>query len=341
MKKKERIISSISYALLLSLSLTACGESGSAGIPMQTSGDSGVSSTLSDTASNVFSESSVPTASEAPQGKGTRDNTPVCLSPAADGTLVYENGTSFIDASHVSDGYVLAKYVGDCPKVKLQITNGGGTTYTYNLVCDDYEAFPLSCGDGTYTIATYENVSGSSYVTALYQEIPVTISDPNSPFLYPNQYVNYDSSKKVVSLASDLVAPADTDLEAVTYIYDYVTKNISYDHEKAETVASGYTSDVDAILDYGSGICLDYAAVMCSMLRSQRIPTHLEVGYAGDVYHAWISVYITDIGWLNGLIEFDGTSWRLVDPTFAANSSESALKKFIGDGNNYTVKYVY
>jgi len=50
---------------------------------------------------------------------------------------------------------------------------------------------------------------------------------------------------------------------------------------------------------------------------------------------------VDEIGWVNGIIEFDGTSWSLMDPTFAANSSESSLKKFIGDGSNYTVKYVY
>ena len=80
---------------------------------------------------------------------------------------------------------------------------------------------------------------------------------------------------------------------------------------------------------------------MCSMLRSQGIPAHLEVGYAGEAYHAWISVFIKDVGWLNGIIEFDGKDWSLVDPTFAANSSESALKQFIGDGSNYTTMFVY
>ena len=77
------------------------------------------------------------------------------------------------------------------------------------------------------------------------------------------------------------------------------------------------------------------------MLRSQNIPTRLEVGYAGSAYHAWISTYITDVGWVNGIIQFDGVSWSLMDPTFAANSSEEELRSFIGDGSNYTLKYRY
>ena len=78
------------------------------------------------------------------------------------------------------------------------------------------------------------------------------------------------------------------------------------------------------------------------MLRSQQIPTRLEVGYAGTAYHAWISVHITDIGWLNGIIEFDGTSWKMVDPTLgASNKGDKEIKRFIGDGSHYTTKYVY
>ena len=98
---------------------------------------------------------------------------------------------------------------------------------------------------------------------------------------------------------------------------------------------------MDQILSSGTGICLDYSAVMCSMLRSQRIPTRLEVGYAQDAYHAWISVYIEDVGWLNDLIQFDGKNWTLVDPTFGANTSDSVLKKFIGDGTNYQLQKIY
>lgn len=324
--KKKITVFAISYIVVCGLLFSGC----------TTTADS-----ASVTSTTLLDEKGDVPASDAPAVKGSRDNTPVCLTPAADGITTYDNGTSFLDVSHTDEGYILAKYVGDCPKVKLQITNNGGTTYTYNLVSSDYEAFPLSCGNGTYTIATYENVSGTSYVTALYEEIPVTITDEFRPFLYPNQYVDFDSSNEVVTLASSLVEPANNDLEAVTYIYDYVTNNITYDYSKAETVESGYTCDVDTILQSGTGICLDYAAVMCSMLRSQNIPTQLEVGYAGDTYHAWISVYIKDVGWLNGIIEFDGKSWELLDPTFAAGSSEKDLKKFIGDGSNYTVKYIY
>ena len=117
--------------------------------------------------------------------------------------------------------------------------------------------------------------------------------------------------------------------------------NVTYDYDEAQTVQSGYLPDIDEVLETGKGICIDYAALMTSMLRSQRIPTRMEVGYAGTAYHAWLSTYITDIGWVNGIIEFDGSDWSLMDPTFASTTGAEELQSFIGDGSNYSVKYIY
>lgn len=80
---------------------------------------------------------------------------------------------------------------------------------------------------------------------------------------------------------------------------------------------------------------------MAAMLRSQGIPTKLDIGYAGDAYHSWISTYVDDKGWIDNIIEFDGTSWELMDPTFAANSDNKSLKEAVGDGTNYVLKYTY
>lgn len=273
--------------------------------------------------------------------KGSRDNTPNCLVPEAPGTVVSENDLASIDYSNCNEGYVCVKYTGSVSKIKLRITGPDEVVYTYDLKTNDYETFPLTAGNGSYNISIYENVDGSNYVTAHFDVIDVNIEDELKAYLYPNQYVNFNSNSKVVKLGSELVFSANDDLEAVTAIYDYLINNITYNYEFAETSPTGYVSNVDSILESGTGICLDYAAVMCSMLRSQGIPTRLEVGYAADAYHAWISVYLKETGWVNGVIEFTGSSWTLVDPTFGASSDEKALKKFIGDGSNYTLQKIY
>ncbi|MBP3701948.1 MAG: transglutaminase domain-containing protein, partial [Lachnospiraceae bacterium] len=78
------------------------------------------------------------------------------------------------------------------------------------------------------------------------------------------------------------------------------------------------------------------------MLRSQGIPCKLVVGYAGSVYHAWISVWSEATGWIDGAVYFNGTSWQRMDPTYAASSENpSSAMEFIGNGDNYTAKYIY
>ena len=80
---------------------------------------------------------------------------------------------------------------------------------------------------------------------------------------------------------------------------------------------------------------------MTALLRSQGVPTRLEVGYSGTAYHAWISVYLEEIGWVDDIIRFDGKSWSLMDPTLAANNTSQSTGEYIGDGSNYIVKYSY
>lgn len=266
------------------------------------------------------------------------------LLPSAPGTTVYENQVVSIDASNISDGYFTVRYHGNSGKVKLQVTAPDGTVYTYTLKnnpADPGEVFPLSCGNGAYRLDVLEHAHDDLYAVAFSQELQVTISDELKPFLYPNQYVWFTPENEAVKYAADLSDQSSNDLDYVEQIYHYVTENIEYDDELAETVESGYLPDIDTTMDTKKGICFDYASLMAAMLRSQGIPTKLVVGYSGDAYHAWISVHLEEIGWVDDIIEFDGTDWVLMDPTLAANNSSKAVEEYVGDGSNYTVKYSY
>lgn len=255
-----------------------------------------------------------------------RDSAPKVLTPCADGTVVYNNDYASIDASNTSQGYIMVSYSGDCPKVKVQITGSDQIPYTYLLIDRGaYTTFPLSAGNGAYTIQVLENVEGDSYLIALSQDIDVAIEDEFLPFLYPNQYVSFTAGSKTVIKGSELAKNAYSDLEVIQNIYHYVIENISYDTAKANSVTYGYLPDIDDTLKSGTGICFDYASVMTAMLRSQGMPTKLEVGYSGEALHAWISTYTKDTGWIDDIIEFDGTSWELMDPTLAANNNTSSV----------------
>lgn len=272
-----------------------------------------------------------------------RDASAKVLAPGAPGTNSFSSGSATLDISNVSEGYVMLKYSGSNPKVKFRVTTPDGTNYTY-LVSEynNYVAYPLSGGDGNYTFAVYEaaSVKDNLYSAILSQKAAVTVTNAMSPFLYPNYYVNFNASSASVQKGAELAQGCATDLDVVTEVYHYATDNITYDYDKAKSVQSGYAPFPDATLASGTGICFDYSSLVAAMLRSQGIPTRLEVGYVGNVYHAWISCYITDVGWVDGIIQFDGANWTLMDPTMAAGQSKANFKKFL-KSNTYSIKYLY
>ena len=264
------------------------------------------------------------------------------VSAVPSGTAVKENKWSVIDYSNAADGYVMVQYTQvSQQRLKVQV-KGPATTYTYNLEPQKWAAFPLSDGNGAYQITVYQNVSGSKYAAVLSASLTVQLKDEFAPFLHANQYVDYDHAPKTVELAAKLMANESQALKKVELVYDFVVKELTYDRQLAASVKSGYLPDLDAVLEKKSGICFDYAALMTGMLRSQQVPCKLVVGYAGSAYHAWISVWTPDSGWVDGVIWFDGSNWQRMDPTFASSSgNDPSILSYIGDGTNYTAKYFY
>ncbi|MBQ8562682.1 MAG: transglutaminase domain-containing protein [Firmicutes bacterium] len=260
----------------------------------------------------------------------------------ASGKLEKKTSKGVIDYSNTEDGYVMVKYLKDTnKKIKAQV-KGPDNTYTYNVSPKEWETFPFTDGDGEYQIILLENVSGNKYAIVVSVSVDVKLTDEFAPFLRSNQYVNYADAPNTVKKAASLTKKVKEPLDKVEKIYNYVVKKFTYDKKKAKTVQTGYVPDLDKVLKEKKGICFDYAATMAGMLRSQGIPCKLVIGYAGEAYHAWISVYVEGEGWVEGVVYFDGTSWQRMDPTFASSSKQSkAIMKYIGDGKNYTAKYFY
>ena len=259
------------------------------------------------------------------------------------GGQVLSNEKAAADASNLSEGYSVVKYTGDKDvRVKVQIPHDAAT-YTYNLNNQGQnETFPLTEGNGSYTVKVFENTSGNQYAQAFSTTLTLQLRNDLLPFLYPNQYVNYSADSKAVAKAAELTAGVSSDLDKINAIFTYVTQNISYDYDLASTVQSGYLPDVDRTLETGKGICFDYAALMTAMLRSQNIPSKLVVGYAGEAYHAWINVYIEGQGWIQNAIYFDGEHWTLMDPTYVSTGKASQeTMAYVTNSANYSMKYAY
>ncbi len=264
--------------------------------------------------------------------------------PSADEVAVFSSDYVIIDYSNSSQGYVMVQYLGtNTGKIKFRVSDANGEEYTYDLHDKSgYQVFHLHSGSGEYTFKTYEQASGTEYYNVDTQTLSVEVENDTLSYLYPNQYVNFSSEDIAVDKAKELYTYTDSDLSFITAVFNFTINTLEYDDDKATKAINGelagYLPDIDETMSTGMGICFDYAALMAAMLRSQQIPTRLVIGYVGEVYHAWISVHTEETGWIENIIEFDGTEWKLMDPTFTDGGADSS---FIGDAKNYAEKYIY
>ena len=270
-----------------------------------------------------------------------RETRTTVLEPQAPGIVVLGNDFAGVDASNTGEGYVQLRYAGEAAKAKVQLTLPDGSLYTYTLAPGDYETLPLTGGGGTYGVAVLENAFDNIYALAFSGEFQAEDVDEFKPYLYPNQYVWFTKDSRVTALGVELSEQAADDLDYVTRVYGYVVEIITYDREFAATIPVDYVPDLEKTLETGKGICLDYASLMTALLRSQGIPAKLVVGYSGAEYHAWISVYLEETGWMDGVIYFDGVSWSRVDPTLAAGNRGTSVKDYVNNNSNYKEKYFY
>lgn len=262
------------------------------------------------------------------------------LVPEVSGKDTLGSSPLTLDVSNKSQGYFVAQSNSSDLTCSLQIVTPSGVLYSYFIAPGEQAVITFTEGNGDYTITGYQQVQGDQYAALYSKTVTVQLANAFLPFLYPNQYVNFSPDSKASKLALSIIREDTVDVDALQQIYNYVVSNLTYDYEKADTVTTGYLPDIDETLETGTGICFDYAALTAAMLRSCDIPCKLQIGYAGDIKHAWIDVYIHSKGWVNQAVSFKGDTWTLMDPTFDSNSDDKeAIQKYIGDESNYTVQF--
>lgn len=214
-----------------------------------------------------------------------------------------------IDTKDAKEGIVRVSYAGSNKKMKVMVEKGS-TKYFYDLKNEE-ELYPLQFGQGNYTVAVLENVSGNQYKVLTKKSFNANISEKNAVFLKSVQPVLWDESNEAIKLAKELTQDDEKEEEILQSLYDYMVSNIDYDYDKMDKLESDYIPDIDTVLNDGKGICYDYSVLFAAMLRSKGIATKLVKGYKNDLsaYHAWNEVYI------------DG-SWKIVDTTY-----DAALKR--------------
>jgi len=210
-----------------------------------------------------------------------------------------------INYGNASQGYVMIRHEKTDLKLKVRISMGK-TEYTYDLNNRNrYEVFPLQMGDGNYKIHVLKNEEKDTYTLITGKTIIVEMANSYMPYLYPNQYVNYTPDSMAVAKAAELCEGLRTHREKFRAIYKFCSRRIVYNYQLALTPSKERQTNVDQVLEKRKGICLDYAALMACMLRSQGIPTQLVIGYADGIYHAWNKVLLEG-------------NWYRCDPTYAS-----------------------
>ncbi|MCL2016180.1 MAG: transglutaminase-like domain-containing protein, partial [Defluviitaleaceae bacterium] len=264
--------------------------------------------------------------------------------PSTGGNQIQQGGVT-LDLSNVAGGYFMVRYEGTASRIAMQIEKPGtNDTYNFNIRTDgQWDPFTFSRGNGTYTISILEEVQDRMFAMVLNTTVDVNLQNPLSPFLLPNQFINFNRNSQAVALAAQLAQGAVTEIDVISAVYEYIIANIEYDFTLAAQIMGGqvvtYVPDVDRTLQIRRGICFDYAALMAAMLRAQRIPTRLEIGFVtGGLFHAWVSVSTRDEGWVR-IAHFRGDgSFELMDPTFSAAGADNA---FVGDGTNYSTMFIH
>ena len=182
-----------------------------------------------------------------------------------------EHGTYGIDLSNVDKGPVVLSLSSDAG-LRLWVRHGNHDAIY--AVPGDGSVFsvPLPYGSGDYEVHVLEHVDGRHYRYAATVPVDAYVQDQASPFSYAGLYVPFEASDACV-VEAVLLADRARSLEGfVASVERFVHGRLEYDEDYVPGPLSAHVIDPDASLRAGKGICLDYAALVAAMLRSQGVP---------------------------------------------------------------------
>lgn len=221
-----------------------------------------------------------------------------------------------VDILGVPQGTVTLNYSLDqARKCKVMIQKNGKSLY-YNLKGrSGSETFPLQMGNGTYTVAVLENVTGNQYRYLAKETVDLDQENSLDVYLQSVQLIKWEGDDPVIQKTQELTQGLNSDKEKAAAIYNYVVNNYKYDYDKLGRLPSDYIPNINSTDKTRKGICYDFASVYAAMLRSVDIPAKLIKGYGDSIegYHAWNEVYL------------DG-KWKLVDTSFDIQMRDAGQK---------------
>ncbi|MDY3368225.1 transglutaminase-like domain-containing protein [Zhenhengia yiwuensis] len=224
-------------------------------------------------------------------------------------TSVYLYASSAgVDTKDLEKGIVHISYKSSSGNRLKVMIEKDGQKYTYNLDSQGKtETYPLQLGNGQYKISILENTTGSKYKLVHTEEVTLAMKNPNDVYLNSIQSIEWSDTSGAIQKGNVLTKSIMNDEGKVSTLYDYITKDYSYDYNKLETLPTTYLPVIDETFKVQSGICYDFSALYAAMLRSQGIPVKLVKGYTPNAkgYHAWNEAYDVKTG-----------TWSIIDTTY-------------------------
>lgn len=245
--------------------------------------------------------------------------------------------TAGLETGHASDGYVVARYLGDKERARVTITGPDGSTTPWPLNKDEETVIALTSGSGPYRAMFYEDTGNFNFAAIFETVFIATLKDPLAPFLASDYYAPYTEDSACVKKAHELYDAAGGDEKSfIRDVYRFITSTVVYDEDLAGELYADYRPDPDRTLEEGKGICLDYTALMAAMLRSCGVPARVMTGNFGAYYHSWITCAPRGKGDLT-----EDVAWQIYDPTLGASNDSGDVARVLGSKRDYALRYIY
>ncbi len=126
----------------------------------------------------------------------------------------------------------------------------------------------------------------------------------------PSQYISWD--EEIIAFAESCLIPEESLFEGVLNLIRKIFTEFQF-----KSGATNVNTPLKTVLKERKGVCQDFSHLAIASLRSVGIPARYVSGYietlppkgkpkleGSDASHAWISVYIPEMGWC----EFDPTN---------------------------------
>lgn len=192
------------------------------------------------------------------------------------------------------------------------------STIVYSI--KDAEIISLSRGDGEYVIKFYVTKNGYTcrYLGKHIVQGENTLDETG--YEGQNYYSNYsESDDDFKEIVQEIWNSSNSIRDYIWNCYMY-TAQYEYDYDKSKDITSGnvmrYRPDVEEIISKQSGICLDKASVMASLLRAKGIPAKVVFGYYREMYHSWVELLYND-------------EWKLFDPTLKMVYNSEGIENYM------------